>query len=150
MPDDATAGPPRPMAGGGAELPARKDLTVRDAILAAVERNSGVPVPQGEEAVGERPVDGPGSGGDSGRSPGEPPAERDAVRSAERSDERSDVPAAGGSDVRRPDPTGRSDLRRSDPTERADFRPTSPTGRRDPRPVNPANPSGRSEVRSHG
>jgi hypothetical protein len=142
MPDDATAGPPRPMAGGGAELPARKDLTVRDAILAAVERNSGVPVPQGEEAVGDRPVDGLGSGGDSGRSPGEPPDER--------SDERSDVSAAGGSNVRRADPTGRSDLRRSDPTERADFRPTSPTGRRDPRPVNPANPSGRSEVRSHG
>lgn len=112
MPDEAAAGPPRPMAGGGAELPARTDLTVRDAILAAVERNSGVPVPPDAAAAGES-VGGLGSGGDSGRSPGEPPAERDAERPAERSD----ASLVGGSDSRPagpaapPDPSGRSEVR---------------------------------------
>jgi hypothetical protein len=54
--------PERTAAGGGAELPARTDLTVRDAILAAAEQISDVPIPRSPAA------DGPGV---DGRRPGE-------------------------------------------------------------------------------
>lgn len=49
---------------------------MRDAILAAVEENSGVPEWRGAAAAGEPPVD-PGSG--SGEGSGGPPVERSDV-----------------------------------------------------------------------
>ncbi|UOZ08412.1 hypothetical protein [Amycolatopsis sp. WQ 127309] len=63
------------------EPAARRDLTVRDAILAAVEENSGVPEWRGAAAAGDPPV-GSGSGSDegSGGPPVEPPVERSDVK----------------------------------------------------------------------
>lgn len=58
------------------EPAARRDLTVRDAILDAVEQNSGVPEWRGAAAAGEPPV---GSSEGSGGPPVEPPVERSDV-----------------------------------------------------------------------
>ncbi|WP_328612901.1 hypothetical protein OHS18_27700 [Amycolatopsis sp. NBC_00355] len=77
---------------------------MRDAILAAVEQNSGVPVWRGVAPVGELPVE-PGSGRPSVNPPIErggarlevPAADRDAARQGERSA----GPVAGRSEVRR-------------------------------------------------
>ncbi len=62
------------------EPAARRDLTVRDAILAAVEENSGVPEWRGAAAAGEPPVD-PGSGSVSDEGSGGPPVEPPVQRS---------------------------------------------------------------------
>jgi hypothetical protein len=70
MPEPATGDQSRPMNGAGAGPPgARRDLTVRDAILAAVGQNSGVPVWRGAAAAPVEPRDA-GSADRGGRSEG--------------------------------------------------------------------------------
>ena len=53
----------------GVEEPAQLDLTVRDAILAAAELISDVPIPRSPAGAGE-PRAGSGSADDAGRPPG--------------------------------------------------------------------------------
>ena len=71
------------------EPAARRDLTVRDAILAAVEQNSGLPVWREVAAAGELPVEF-GSGEGSCRPPASPPVERSDAEPTDR-DVRSEV-----------------------------------------------------------
>jgi hypothetical protein len=108
---------------------------VRDAILAAAEKNSGLPARREPAAAGDPPTGGIGSRDDSGRLPVGSPVDGDVVRP----NERCEVPAVDRDAVR---PGERSAVPAVD---RDAVRP----GERSAVPVADPRPTGRSEVRRH-